>query len=148
MTFWLARLAGFEPATGCLEDMPWLYGDVRDLGLPVVAVHEVAAVAQLVGVECGCQRAWPPNSSMWWTGPRLVQGLRTGWSGRRPPALTVGWFGACPQDLSDFDIPAHVAGRLWCPLGAFSGANQGRHVNHLLVDLLTWPRTCAGYQAV
>jgi hypothetical protein len=34
--FWafalVARLAGLERATGCLEGMAWTYGDIRDLG--------------------------------------------------------------------------------------------------------------------
>lgn len=25
------------------------------------------------------------------------------------------WFGANPQGQTDFDLPAEVAGRLWCP---------------------------------
>ena len=37
--------------------MAWPCGGVRDLGSPVVAVHEDVTVAQLVGVGCGCQRA-------------------------------------------------------------------------------------------
>jgi hypothetical protein len=40
-------------------------------------------------------------------------------------------FAANPRELSGFGIPAYVAGRLWCPYGAFSGVNQGRHSNHL-----------------
>ena len=51
-------------APGCLENMAWLCGDVRDLGLSVVAVREDAFAAQLVGVGHGCQRAWPPTSSV------------------------------------------------------------------------------------
>jgi hypothetical protein len=38
---------------------------------------------------------------------------------------------ANPQELSGFDVPVYVAGRLWCPrMGVFSGVDQGRHTNH------------------
>jgi hypothetical protein len=49
-TFFLARLEGFEPPTGCLEDMPWLYGDVCHLEFAVLDVHQDASAAKLVGV--------------------------------------------------------------------------------------------------
>jgi hypothetical protein len=35
----MARLAGFEPATGCLEDMAGLYGSVSHLGFVALGVR-------------------------------------------------------------------------------------------------------------
>jgi hypothetical protein len=55
LLFWLARLAGFEPATGCLEDMAWLSGNVLHLGFAVLGVCRDTPAARLAGVAYGCQ---------------------------------------------------------------------------------------------
>jgi YVTN family beta-propeller protein len=54
--FWLARLAVFEPATGCLEDMPGPCETVSHLGFAVLGVFRRTPVARLVGVSRGCQQ--------------------------------------------------------------------------------------------
>jgi hypothetical protein len=48
--FGLARLEGLEPPTGCLEDIPWLYGNFRGLQFVALDVHQDALAAKLVGV--------------------------------------------------------------------------------------------------
>jgi hypothetical protein len=51
---------------------------------------------------------------------------------RQETAPPLACLAANPEDLTDFDVPVYVAGRLWCPrTGRFSGINQGRHSNHL-----------------
>src|ERR1700744_518210 len=70
------------------------------------------------------------------SGPCLVRKLYgTIWQETVPPVPCIA---ANPQELSDFDVPAYVTGRLWCPHGAISGVDQSRHSNHLrAVGLLT-----------
>jgi len=51
------RLAGFEPATRCLEDMASSYGNVRHLGFVAVGIHQGLSDAEIVGVSRGV--SWP-----------------------------------------------------------------------------------------
>jgi hypothetical protein len=51
LLFCLVRLAGFEPATGCLEDMAWLYGTVSHLDFVVLGVRPLpTSLVSSVGV--------------------------------------------------------------------------------------------------
>jgi hypothetical protein len=55
-----ARLAGLEPATGCLEDTTMLSGSVPDLRDATAIVQGCPPAARSVGVNYRCQ---PPDST-------------------------------------------------------------------------------------
>jgi hypothetical protein len=58
----MARLAGFEPATGCLEDTAMLSEQVAYLCWKLYRVRGGVRVVRLVGVSRGChldRPGWP-----------------------------------------------------------------------------------------
>jgi hypothetical protein len=81
---WLARLAGFEPATGCLEDMPWLCRSVSHLGFASSRGQRDTPTARLVGVSRWCQLsgAHAPQCEL-----SAARSLAVAGAGQRPVAV-------------------------------------------------------------
>jgi hypothetical protein len=108
--------------TGCLEDMVWLYGNVRHLGLVAVGVHHNVSDAKLVGVGRGCQATAGGFRSNYWAAWALM--LRA--NSRRWRLRIHGWATSHTRyrQVTGAIVPAEIIGPKKAYLRIAFGASE------------------------